>query len=121
MNKTILRGRLAKDLTVSYTKDGKTCASGTICVPNYEFGRNSEGNYDTDFIRFAVFGKNAVTMTKYLAAGMECILEGRLSSSTYEKDSVTHWVTELVVNTFEFVGPKKSDDTSDKKDSKKSK
>lgn len=109
MNKVILHGRLARDVELRSTNSGKSVATFTIAVNK---PRNKDGEQQADFIPCIVWEKRAETIAKHFAKGSEILLEGRIQVRSYEKqDGSKAYVTEVVVNDFDFCGSKKDNGT----------
>lgn len=87
MNIVILRGRLTADAEVRVTTDEKstTIARFSLAVADRTH-RNSNGEYDTDFLKIVAFNSLANTIEQYTSKGSEIIVTGRLHTYSYEKD-----------------------------------
>ena len=96
MNKTIMLGRVARDLEIRYTASQKVVTQFTIAV-NRDF-KNAQGNYDADFFNVVMWGKLAKIAGNSLAKGHRVLIEGRLQNRNYEaKDgSGKRYITEIV-------------------------
>lgn len=69
--------------------------------------KNSEGNYDADFINCVAFGKSAEFIEKYFKKGMAIGLTGRIQTGSYtNKDGQKVYTTDVVVEETEFVESK---------------
>jgi len=107
MNQVNLTGRLTKDVEVRYTQSGKAVGGGTIAVTR-RF-KNADGNTDSDFIQYVVWGKSAEILSQYTSKGTLVALTGSWQTRSYEKDDGTRvYVNELNVENFDFL-EKKSD------------
>lgn len=107
MNQVNLTGRLTRDVEVRYTQSGKAVGSGTIAVTR-RF-KNAEGNTESDFIQYVVWGKSAEILSQYTSKGTLIALTGSWQTRSYEKDDGTRvYVNELNVENFDFL-EKKSD------------
>ncbi|MCC8439219.1 single-stranded DNA-binding protein [Leuconostoc pseudomesenteroides] len=107
MNQVNLTGRLTRDVEVRYTQSGKAVGSGTIAVTR-RF-KNAEGNTESDFIQYVVWGKSAETLSQYTSKGTLIAFSGSWQTRNYEKDDGTRvYVNELNVENFDFL-EKKSD------------
>lgn len=104
MNKVILAGRLTKDPELKYTPSGAAVVNFTIAV-NRRF-KNTEGNYEADFINCQAWSKTAEFVAQYFKKGQEMALEGRMQVRSYEKDGERRWATEVVAEQVEFIGSK---------------
>lgn len=109
MNKIMLLGRLTKDPEVRYTTTGKVVASFTLAVDR-PF-TNPDGQKEADFINCVAWGKTAENIGNYVHKGQRLLVDGRLQIRTYDgKDGKKRWVTEVMVNTSEFI-ERKSDNS----------
>lgn len=105
MNKVMLVGRLTRDPEVRTGQSGAQFASFSLAI-NRNF-RNKDGNVDADFINVVAFGKNAETIGKYVTKGQMLGVDGRLQTRSYDaNDGSKRYVTEVVVDTFEFLSSK---------------
>ena len=103
MNNITLLGRLTRDPELKYTQSGKAFTKFSIAVTR-EFNRD-----EADFINCIAWDKRAETICEYLRKGRRIALQGRLSIRQYEKDGETKWITEVIVDKFDFIDYQKSD------------
>ena len=106
MNKIILIGRLVNDTELKVLNNGTNYVQGTIAVNrNY---KNSEGNYEADFIDFSAFGLTAELINKYFVKGDRIGIIGRLQSRSYtNQQGQKIIVREVIVENIEFLQEKK--------------
>lgn len=105
MNNCVLVGRLTKDLELLYTQSNKAKLYFTIAI-NRDY-KNSDGEYEADFIRCLVFGKIAETMNQYCKKGDMVGVCGRIQTGKYQdKDGNTKYTTEVLCNKIKFLGQK---------------
>lgn len=97
MNNITLIGRLTRDPELKYTQSGKAFCKFSIAVQR-EFNRD-----EADFINCIAWDKRAEAICEYLRKGRRIATQGRLSVNSYEKDGETKWITEVIVDKFEFV------------------
>ena len=104
MNKWFGIGRLAQDPEVRYTQSGKAVASFNLAVNRY-------GQKDSaDFIPIVAWEKLAEVIGNNLKKGSQVLVEGRMQVRSYEtQDGQKRRVTEVIVQTVEFLGSKKTD------------
>lgn len=102
MNKVILSGRLTKDVELRYTQDANSLAVGRFCIAvNRAYTR--DGKKEVDFINCVSFGKKAESISKYIKKGRGITLDGRIQTSSYiDNDNCKRYVTEIIVENFEF-------------------
>ena len=106
MNKAIIVGRNCKPIELKTTTSGKSVAQFTLAV-NKDY-KNAEGNYDADFINCVAFDKRAETISNYVHKGDRLGVVGKISTRTFEKqDGSKGYSTEVIVEGFEFLEPKK--------------
>lgn len=107
MNKVILHGHVATDITLRRTQSGKAVADFNVAT--------NEGSGDrkrAEFTRCVAWDKTAEIADRYLRKGSEVALEGRLQTRQYDKDGQKRWKTEVVIGNLEFCG-KRGDSQSD--------
>ncbi|WP_314733494.1 single-stranded DNA-binding protein [Anaerobacillus sp. CMMVII] len=109
----ILTGRLAKEPELHYSKDGIGVTSFHLAVKrNY---KNSEGTYEADFVPCVSFKRTAENIASYCDKGSLVALTGRLQTRSYEnRDNIKIYVTEVVVDTIEFLQRKKNEANKEK-------
>lgn len=105
LNQTVLVGRLVKDVEVKATETGKKVATVTLAIPRSY--KNTEGEYDTDFIQCVLWNGVAENTAEYCHKGDLIGVKGRTESDTYEKDGETHYVTRVVAEKVTFLSTKK--------------
>lgn len=107
MNKSVLIGRLTKDVELKTTQSGVSVCSFTLAV-NRRF-KNSEGKYDADFINCVAWRQQAEFICKCFTKGSMLALCGSIQTRSYEKDGSKVYITEVVADEVSFVGEKKQD------------
>ncbi|WP_426807312.1 single-stranded DNA-binding protein [Streptococcus anginosus] len=100
-NKVILIGRLVNTPELNKTANDKSVARGTLAVNRRYKGQN--GEREADFVNVVVWGKLAETLASYASKGSLISLDGELRTRRYEKDGVTHYVTEVLCNGFQLL------------------
>ena len=106
MNRTVLVGRLTKDVELKYTQNGKAVANFTLAV-NRPF-KNAQGETDADFIMCQSWGKQAENLANYMGKGSQIGVDGRIQTRNYEgQDGKRVYVTEVVADNVQFLEPKK--------------
>ena len=99
-NKVILMGRLGRDPEVTYTPNGMAVCKFSLATSEYKD--------KTEWHQIVAFGKTAELCGEYLSKGNQAYFEGRLQTSSWEKDGKTHYKTEVVVDRVEFIGGRES-------------
>ena len=100
-NKVILIGRLVNTPELNKTANDKSVARATLAVNRRYKGQN--GEREADFVNVIVWGKLAEPLASYASKGSLISLDGELRTRRYEKDGVTHYVTEVLCNGFQLL------------------
>lgn len=113
VNKAILIGRLGKDPELKYTSSGKAMASFSLATSERWTDKDGNKQDKTTWHNIVAWGKQAEVMKEYLVKGKEVYIEGRIDNRSYEdKDNVKKYISEVVVQSFQFVGSRNSGDSS---------
>ena len=104
MNKSLLIGRLTAKTELNKTASKKSVVRFRIAV-NRIF-KNTDGEREADFISVVIWGKPAELFTSYADKGSLVSIEGELRSSRYDKEGVTHYVTEVLCQQFNLLESK---------------
>lgn len=100
MNKTILIGRVTKDIEL---REIKVKGKDDAVVANFTLAVNDRKSNETAFINCVAWNNIAETLERYIKKGMPIALWGRFTTHDYEdKDGNRRFVTEVVVEGFEF-------------------
>ena len=110
MNKSILIGRLTKDPELKSSTSGVFVCKFTLAV-NRRY-KNSEGNYDADFISCVAWRGAAELICKHTKKGSLIGIVGALQTHSYEKDGQRIYATDVVVDEIKLLDFKKEDETS---------
>lgn len=105
MNNIILRGRMTVDAETKITTDEKPISISrfSLAVPDRTH-RNSNGEYDVDFIKMVAFNKNSENINAYTQKGSELLVTGRLHTYTYKnKDNKNVYMAEVICERIEFL------------------
>lgn len=100
MNRIIIKGRLTRDPELKAGGTGTEYCRFTVAVDR----RKRED--PADFFDCTAFGKTAAAIGQYMAKGREILIEGRMESSTSEKDGQKRKYWGVMVDTFDFCGSK---------------
>ena len=105
INRTVLIGRLTKDVELRHTTKGDAVASFTVAV-NRQF-TNSQGEREADFINCVMWRKAAENFAKYTQKGSLVGIEGRIQTRSYENQQGQRvYVTEVVADNFSLLDSK---------------
>ena len=105
MNKVILIGRLTKDPELNYTAGTGTAVCRFSIAVTRPFKKD-----ETDFINCVAFNKTGETIAQYLTKGRQLAIVGNIRTGSYDaKDGTKRYTTDVVVESFEFIGQGKQE------------
>ena len=106
-NKVQLIGHLGNDPEIINLESGKKIAKFSIATNESYKNEKGEKVEDTQWHNVVAWNKTAEIAEKYLKKGKEIVIEGKLSSRSYEdKEGVKRYVTEIVVQELLMLGSK---------------
>jgi single-strand DNA-binding protein len=97
LNRVSLLGNLGRDPEIRTTPQGKQLC--TLNMATTESYKDKSGNWQdvTDWHRVVMWDYLAERAGKYLSKGSKVLIEGKLSTRSYEdKDGVTKYITEVI-------------------------
>lgn len=104
MNTTILKGNLCKDIDLTFLPNSNTAVTRNTIAVKRNF-KNSNGEYESDFINITAFGKTAEYISNYLNKGSSIVIQGNIRTGSYQKEDGTKvYTTEVVVEHVEPCG-----------------
>ena len=101
MNSVNLVGRLCADPSLTYSQNGVALCKFTIAID-----RPFSKDKTADFLPCICFKTTAENTANYLAKGSQAGVIGSIQTSTWEKDGVKHYKTEIIADRVEFIGGK---------------
>ena len=106
INKVILEGRISKMGELKTSQAGVESIKFTVAVDRYTKDKESSA----DFIQCTAFRQTAKFVSSYFQKGKPIVVEGKITTGSYEKEGKTVYTTEVTADTVNFVvGDKKSD------------
>lgn len=109
MNFVVLMGRLTREPSITIGQDGKQkIAKYTLAVDRkVKRDPNDPNQVTADFISCVAFGRNADFADQYLHQGTKIAVTGRIQTGRYvNKDGVTVYTTDVVIDNQEFAESK---------------
>ena len=101
LNQKILVGRLTRDIEVHKSESGMSVA--TISLAIHRSFKNSDGEYDTDFIDCVAFDTIAQNTSEYCKKGDIVGIKGRVQSRVVEKEQAKQNVIDIVAEKTTFL------------------
>ena len=103
MNKIILCGNICKDIEIKYYNDKKNIKN---TIADRRDFKNKEGNYDSDFFNFTIWGVQAEFLNNYAKKGDKILICGKMLNNNYEKDGQMIYSNDIQVETVEILSSK---------------
>lgn len=106
INTAIIVGRVTRDIELRSTQSGHPVASFTLAVDR---GKKDDG---ADFINCVAWNKSAELISQYVHKGDMFGVTGSIRTRSYEnKEGKKVTATEVMVQNFQFLQPKKQQDS----------
>ena len=104
-NKVQLIGHLGSDPEVIDLDNEKKLVRFSLATQENYINGQGERVEQVEWHRVIAWNRHAELSEKYLKKGKEIVLEGKLQSRSFEdKEGITRYVTEVVINDMVFVG-----------------
>jgi len=100
VNKAILLGRLGKDPEFQTTQSGMAICKLSLATSR----KKKDGQEVTQWHRCTAFNKTGEIISQYVKKGDQLYVEGEITYSQYEKDGVIKYSTDIIIQSFSFVG-----------------
>ena len=107
INKVILMGNLGKAPELRKTETSSV-VSFSIATSETYLNKAGEKVQETDWHNIVFWNKQAETIAKFFRKGDSIIVEGKLTTRSYEKDGQKRYITEVKGDNWKF-GAKKSE------------
>lgn len=100
-NNVTLIGRLGKTPEVKHLENNNCVARLSIATTDVYKDAKGNKKEETQWHNIVAWGKTAQLVEKLLDKGDQIVVQGKLSSRSYEdKSGATRYITEIVVNEF---------------------
>jgi single-strand DNA-binding protein len=96
LNKVLLFGNLGADPELKMTQGGQAVLKLRLATTENYLDRNNARQERTEWHSVVLFGKRAESLGTILHKGERIFVEGRISTSSYEKDGEKRYRTEVV-------------------------
>ena len=111
LNHITIMGRLTRDPELRRTGSGVAVASFTVAVDR-DFGKNENGEKETDFIDCVAWRQTGEFVAKYFAKGRMAVVSGRLQIRPWtDKDGNKRRTAEIVADNVYFGDSKRDGDS----------
>jgi single-strand DNA-binding protein len=103
-NQVILMGNLTRDPELRTTPNGQSVCSFSLALNRSYKGADGNWQEATDYVDIVAWGPLGERVAQYLNKGRPCLVNGRLQSSSWEKDGQKRTKVEVVANDVTFLG-----------------
>lgn len=106
VNKVIIVGRLGRDPELRYLQNGNPVCKLNVATSEKYTNKDHQLVETTEWHRVTIWGKPAENANNFLAKGSLIYVEGKLKTTSYDKDGQKHWVTEIVATNTQYLSTK---------------
>ncbi len=104
LNRVMLLGNLGADPELRMTQGGQAVLKLRLATNETYLDRNNVRQDRTEWHRVTVWGRRAEALGKILQKGDLLFVEGRLQTSSYEKNGEKRYSTEVIANNIVLPG-----------------
>ena len=98
LNRVLLLGNLGADPELRVTPGGQAVLKLRLATNESYVDKNNVRQERTEWHRVTVWGRRAEALGKFLQKGDSLFIEGRLQTSSYEKNGEKRYSTDIVAN-----------------------
>ena len=111
MNKVILIGNLGGDPKISNAQNNGMVITKFSIATNERWKDKISGEMHehTEWHNITAFGRLAEICNDYLFKGRQVCIEGKIQKSSWEKDGITRYNTEIIASTMKMLGSRNSE------------
>lgn len=109
LNRVFLLGNLGADPELKVTQGGQSVLKLRLATTESYLDKNNTRQERTEWHSVTVWGKRGEGLAKHLAKGSRVFVEGRISTTSYEKDGEKRYRTEIVATDIKFAGGTRGD------------
>lgn len=111
LNRVIIQGRLASDVTLRYTQSGVPVATARIAVDR-DFKDKSTGERAVDFVNIVAWRATGEFLSKFFKKGRMVVVDGRLQMRDWmDKEGIKRTTAEVVADHVYFGDSKRDGDS----------
>ncbi|HKX72719.1 MAG TPA: single-stranded DNA-binding protein [Candidatus Saccharimonadales bacterium] len=103
INQVILMGNLTRDPELRTTPGGQSVCSFGMAINRSWQGQDGQAQEAVDYFDITAWGKLGELVNQYMAKGRKCLVQGRLSFRSWEKDGQKHSKVEVVATDVTFL------------------
>jgi single-strand DNA-binding protein len=96
LNRVMLLGNLGADPELKVTSGGQSVLKLRLATTESYLDKNNTRQERTEWHSVTLWGKRGEALSKFLGKGERIFVEGRLQTSSYEKDGEKRYRTEVI-------------------------
>jgi single-strand DNA-binding protein len=104
LNRCTFIGNVGGDPELRYTTAGMAVATFSIAINESWKDADGAKKEHTEWVRIVVWRKLAEIVGEHVKKGQQVYVEGKMSTRKWEKDNITHYVTEVIADSVLFLG-----------------
>ena len=108
INRVIIMGALGNDPETRYMPNGDCVVNISVATSESWKDKNTgEQKEVTEWHRCTAYRKTAEIISQHCVKGSKIYIEGKLQTRSWEQDGIKRYVTEIIIEEFQFVGEAK--------------
>jgi len=104
LNRVLLLGNLGADPELRVTPGGQAVLKLRLATTESYLDRSNTRQERTEWHRVTVWGKRGEALAKFLTKGDRIFVEGRIQTSSYEKNGEKRYSTDVIANNIILAG-----------------
>jgi single-strand DNA-binding protein len=104
LNKVLLLGNLGADPELRVTPGGQAVLKLRLATTESYLDRSNTRQERTEWHRITIWGKRGEALAKILGKGDRLFVEGRIQTSSYEKNGEKRYSTDIIANNVILAG-----------------
>jgi single-strand DNA-binding protein len=104
LNKVLLLGNLGADPELRVTPSGQSILKLRLATTESYLDKSNVRQERTEWHRVTIWGKRGEALAKILAKGSTIFIEGRIQTSSYEKNGEKRYSTDIIANNIILAG-----------------
>jgi single-strand DNA-binding protein len=104
LNKVLLLGNLGADPELRVTPGGQAVLKLRLATTESYLDRSNTRQERTEWHRITIWGKRGEALAKFLTKGDRIFIEGRIQTSSYEKNGEKRYSTDIIANNVILAG-----------------
>jgi single-strand DNA-binding protein len=112
LNKVLLIGNVGKQPEVRVTQKGTNMVKFSVATSE-KYKKDGQYQTITEWHNIIVYGKLCEFVAQYVGKGSKIWLEGKINTTSYDKDGQRKYVTNIIASNIQILSDKKEDKQDD--------